>query len=54
MKNEKTDDHFFDFLLKRLEDDDQKTVLKLLKKYPSQSDTRELIRDYIRAKNSEK
>jgi hypothetical protein len=42
-------DEFFDFLLDRLENEKEKIILEMLKKYPgrSKSETRKIIREVI-------
>lgn len=47
MSKEKKKDHFFNFLIDQIEDNEAKTVLQLVKQYPSAADTRILIRELL-------
>ncbi|MBC8444217.1 hypothetical protein H8D83_01390 [Candidatus Woesearchaeota archaeon] len=52
MAEEKRKDHFFNFLIDQIEDKEAKTVLKLVKEFPSAADTRILIRECLKKLNN--
>lgn len=52
MQNKVVKDQFFDFLLNLLDDNEEKEILKLIKRYKtsSESQTRELLRESLKYK----